>query len=89
MPSECDGLIASNAISSFQALDNVDIKFVLYLMMTSHFRYLIDNLTGGTGQKEVSANELMKVNLLVPSFEEQEKIAQVLSPTVRIVVTPT
>ena len=79
VPSECNGLIASNAISSFQPLKSVDIKFILYMMMTNHFRYLVDNLTGGTGQKEVSVNELMKVNLLVPSFEEQRKIAQVLT----------
>ena len=79
VPSECNGLIASNAISSFQPLENVDIKFILYMMMTNHFKYLVDNLSGGTGQKEVSVNELMKVNLLVPSFEEQRKIAQVLT----------
>ncbi|MFH3654395.1 restriction endonuclease subunit S [Acinetobacter nosocomialis] len=79
VPSECNGLIASNAISSFEALNDCDINFILSIMSTSHFRYLIDNLTGGTGQKEVSVRELLNVFVLIPSVEEQQKIAKVLT----------
>ncbi|UNW09426.1 restriction endonuclease subunit S [Acinetobacter indicus] len=79
VPSECNGLIASNAISSFEALNDCDINFILSIMSTSHFRYLIDNLTGGTGQKEVSVRELLNVFVLIPCVEEQQKIAKVLT----------
>ena len=47
-------------------------------MSTSHFRYVIDNLTGGTGQKEVSVRELLNVSVLFPCVQEQQKIAKVL-----------
>ncbi|MFX5286692.1 restriction endonuclease subunit S [Acinetobacter baumannii] len=79
VPSECNGLIASNAISSFEALNDCDINFILSIMSTSHFRYLIDNLTGGTGQKEVSVRELLNVFVFIPCVEEQQKIAKVLT----------
>ena len=79
VPSECNGLIASNAISSFEALNDCDINFILSIMSTIHFRYLIDNLTGGTGQKEVSVRELLNVFVLIPCVEEQQKIAKVLT----------
>lgn len=79
VPSECNGLIASNAISSFEVLKDCDINFILSIMSTSHFRYVIDNLTGGTGQKEVSIRELLNVFVFIPCIEEQQKIAKVIS----------
>ncbi|MEQ1367659.1 restriction endonuclease subunit S [Acinetobacter schindleri] len=79
VPSDCNGLIASNAISSFEVLKDCDINFILSIMSTSHFRYVIDNLTGGTGQKEVSVRELLNVLVFIPCIEEQRKIAKVIS----------
>lgn len=79
VPSDCNGLIASNAISSFEVLKDCDINFILSIMSTSHFRYVIDNLTGGTGQKEVSVRELLNVFVFIPCIEEQRKIAKVIS----------
>jgi type I restriction enzyme S subunit len=76
---ECNGLIASNAISSFEALPNANIDFVYSLMSTKHFKFTIDNLASGTGQKEVGTNELLSLKVCVPSKQEQEKIASVLS----------
>ena len=75
----CDGLIASNAISSFENRKNVNVNFILSIMSTAHFRFLVDNLTGGTGQKEVSVGELLKMHIFAPNYEEQNKIATVLS----------
>ena len=79
VPKNCDGLIASNAISSFENRKNVNIRFILSIMSTAHFRFLVDNLTGGTGQKEVSVGELLKMHILAPNYEEQNKIATALS----------
>lgn len=77
--SSCDGLIASNAISSFKETKIANLDFMLALMSTEYFKFTIDTLTGGTGQKEISIKELLKVNVLVPRKDEQEKIAEVLS----------
>ena len=76
---ECNGLIASNAISSFEARKGVDINFILSVMSTEHFRFTVDNLAGGTGQKEIGVRDLLSLSLIVPDFEEQQKIAAVLS----------
>jgi hypothetical protein len=42
---------------------------------------VIDNLTGGTGQKEVSIRELLNVFVFIPCVEEQRKVAEVVSLT--------
>jgi type I restriction enzyme S subunit len=76
---ECDGLIASNAISSFEVTSSANVQFILNKMSTAHFIYTIDNLTGGTGQKEISVKELLKIKISVPSIKEQQKIASVLT----------
>jgi type I restriction enzyme, S subunit len=76
---ECNGLIASSAISSFVARKGVDINFILSIMSTEHFRFTVDNLAGGTGQKETGVKDLLSLSLVIPGFEEQQKIAAVLS----------
>lgn len=76
---ECDGLIASNAISSFEVTSSANVQFILNKMSTAHFIYTIDNLTGGTGQKEISVKELLKIKISIPSIKEQQKIASVLT----------
>ena len=76
---ECNGLIASNAISSFDARSGFDIRFILSLMSTEHFRFTVDNLAGGTGQKEIGLKTLLSLSVVVPNFQEQQKIATVLS----------
>ncbi|SMB89018.1 type I restriction enzyme, S subunit [Pasteurella testudinis DSM 23072] len=80
VPDECNGLIASSAISSFNAKgDNTDLEFILSVMSTEYFKFMVNNLTGGTGQKEVSVSQLMSISIPVPPFKEQQKIAAVLT----------
>lgn len=76
---ECHDLIASNAISSFKNTSLADIQFLLCLMSTNQFKFTVDTLTGGTGQKEISTIELKKIIIKVPEIQEQQKIAEVLS----------
>jgi len=76
---ECNGLIASNAISSFEAQKDFDANFILSVMSTEHFRFTVDNLAGGTGQKEIGVKDLLSLSLVVPGFDEQKKISAVLS----------
>ena len=78
---ECDGLIASNAISSFIVLDEneVDIRFLYYSMSRKEYYSKIDDLIGGTGQKEISVSEIGKLKLDIPTIKEQQKIVYFLS----------
>ena len=48
-------------------------------MSTEHFRFTVDNLAGGTGQKEIGLKTLLSLSVVVPNFQEQQKIATVLS----------
>ena len=61
--------------------------FILSSCRHPHFLHLIDNLIGGTGQKEISLKELLKIKIMVPSFEEQQKIASVLTVADREIET--
>lgn len=73
-----DGCIASNAISSFRE-KNSDIRFMLFLMSTKYFKFSVDSYIGGTGQKEISSKELLKIKVITPEIKEQQRIASILS----------
>lgn len=79
VPKECDGLIASNAISSFEVRKNSDLNFILSIMSTENFRFRVNSLSGGTGQKEIGVKDLLSLSTKVPCFKEQQKIASVLN----------
>ena len=76
---DCDGLIASNAISSFSPRHGYNIKFLYFLMCTNVFMNKVDTLTGGTGQKEVSNKDLFSIKWRMPPLPEQQAIAAVLT----------
>ncbi len=80
VPKEASGCVASNAISSFDIKRQNSKLFILYRMSLPKFFSTVDNLVGGTGQKEISVKELMKIKIRIPKLEiEQQKIASVLS----------
>ena len=66
-----DGLIASNAISSFVLLPNTDLHFIFQYISRPIFQKRAEYLTGGTGQKEISVSTLKELNLYVPTINEQ------------------
>ena len=78
---ECDGSIASNAISSFiiKNSDKGNIKYIYLFLSNSNFYKRIDLLIGGTGQKEISKSELDNLKIEIPLLEEQNKIVKLFS----------
>lgn len=76
---ECDGKIASNAISSYRAIENNNIIYLLKYLSDENYYKRIDFLLGGTGQKEISKKELENLKIKLPCLEEQTKIANFLS----------
>ncbi|MGO4931910.1 restriction endonuclease subunit S [Clostridium perfringens] len=78
---ECDGNIASNAISSFiiKNSDKGNIKYIYLFLSNSNFYKRIDLLIGGTGQKEISKSELDNLKIEIPLLEEQNKIVKLFS----------
>lgn len=76
---ECDGKIASNAISSYRAIENNNTIYLLKYLSDKNYYKRIDFLLGGTGQKEISKKELENLKVKLPCLEEQTKIANFLS----------
>jgi type I restriction enzyme S subunit len=72
-------VVASNAISSFKALETVNTDFLLHAVMNPNFYRKVGHLIGGTGQKEVSRKEFSNLRLKLPSIPEQTAIANILT----------
>lgn len=83
LPSDLDGLIASNAISSYslreEAKEQSSMEFIHFLISRKEFYSKVDKLIGGTGQKELSRSEFNKLRIPLPSLPEQQKIAEFFS----------
>lgn len=76
---KCNGLIASNAISSYISKEDVSIDFIYYTISRADYYKRIDLLIGGTGQKEISKKELENLVINIPCLEEQIKIVEFLN----------
>ncbi|WP_164971307.1 restriction endonuclease subunit S [Clostridium tetani] len=79
VPQDMKGYIASNAITSLKVI-NEDLKFYFHYLSNSSFYKRVDNIIGGTGQKEISETMLKKLKVKVPrNINEQRAIAKVIS----------
>ncbi|WP_297986674.1 restriction endonuclease subunit S [uncultured Chryseobacterium sp.] len=72
------GNICSNAISSFVVNENNDLKFIFIKLSTPFVYKRIENFMGGTGQKELSENEWLKLEIKIPEKSEQKAISKIL-----------
>lgn len=79
VPKLLDGGICSNAISSFNVFeDKIDVNYLYYFLARPEYYIKSERLIGGTGQKEFSEKELLKLKIDLPSLEEQNKIVDFL-----------
>lgn len=63
-----------------RAKENIDERFLYYLSISPEFRKQATSLMEGTsGRKRVNENALKISDFLIPDFEEQKKIANILS----------
>lgn len=58
-----------------------DMKWLSYILASSHSRYILSNLATGTSgsMKNITKGELLSLKILIPTSAEQKKIAQILS----------
>ena len=55
------------------------MQFYFYYLSNPSFYKRVDNIIGGTGQKEISETTLKKLNVKVPvSIDEQKQIARII-----------
>lgn len=70
-----NGLVASNALSSFLPKgEQVNIEFVYNYISQKKYYEKVGYLLGGTGQKEISSLEFLNMKIYLPSKEEQGEI---------------
>jgi len=77
---EFNGSICSNAITSLIVNESKFNKnFILYYLINPSFYKKVERKMNGTGQKEISEIELLKIKIYIPeSIEEQELISKVI-----------
>ncbi|SNZ06972.1 type I restriction enzyme, S subunit [Persephonella hydrogeniphila] len=73
-----NGLIASNAISSFVSTNKSNIKFIFYNLARRFLHKEFDFLMEGTGQQEISVKKFLNLLINLPPLPEQQKIAEIL-----------
>ena len=74
-----DGTICSNAIMSFRVKNLFNLKFIYEAISEPDYLKKREMMANGTGQKELSEKDFLNFDIVVPSFEEQTAIAQVLT----------
>lgn len=80
VPEHLKGFLASNAISSFKAQDErTSVSYVCHFLMRPAFYKKAEILMGGTGQKELSDEEFLRMRIPLPSRSKQEEIASLLN----------
>ncbi|MGO2357351.1 MAG: restriction endonuclease subunit S [Mesonia sp.] len=80
IPVEFDGFLSSGDVPSLD-IDNSKIIaafFYFYLSRKSFYRRL-ESLSSGSGSKRIHEKTLLKLDIELPSLEEQQKIANFLS----------
>ena len=75
---EFAGCICSNAIMSFVVHD-ADAKYIFEYICQRDFMKKYEMLANGTGQKELSEKDFLNFSIKIPTIEEQQAIADILS----------
>ena len=80
VPEELDGFIASNAITTLE-LDNskLDTQYLFFFFSRKDYYLRISHIMDGTGQKELSDKQIMKLPVSIPNLEKQQKVVHILN----------
>src|SRR5690554_1324389 len=79
VPPELDGYSSTQDIPAFDVTDGVNKSWLLFLFSYPNFYKKLELYASGSGSKRLHPNELFKMKIALPSFEEQKEIAETLS----------
>ena len=79
VPEQLDGFIASNAITTLE-IDpaKLDPKYLFYFFSRKDYYLRIGHIMDGTGQKELSDKQIMKLPVSIPSIDKQKEVVALL-----------
>lgn len=74
-------LFLSDKLWQTVAKDNVQVRWLSYILSSSYVRYTLSNLATGTSgsMKNITQKEFLDLKIPIPPLAEQEKIAEILS----------
>lgn len=76
IPNEYDGYLTAQSIPSLSFKENICKEFILYYFEANYVK--LNRFTHGTGAKSITAKELLTLKIMLPTYEEQIKIATLL-----------
>jgi len=71
-------IIAAAFLIRFILKENVSPKYLHILLKDSNVQHKISNMASGGVQKNLTGTNLKKLKLIVPEYQEQQKIAKIL-----------
>ena len=79
VPSELDGFIASNAITTLKIdQSKLDARYLFYFLSRKDYYLRISHVMDGTGQKELSDKQIMQLPVSIPDLESQKAVVNLL-----------
>jgi len=79
VPPELDGYSSTQDIPAFDVTDGVNKSWLLFLFSYPNFYKKLELYASGSGSKRLHPKELFKMKIALPSFEEQQEIAEALT----------
>ena len=79
IPNELDGYSSSQDIPAFDIADKISPSWLFWYMSQSHFYKRLEHFATGSGSKRLHPKELFRINIAVPTFEQQKRIAETLN----------
>ena len=79
VPERLDGFIASNAITTLE-IDKakLDPRYLFYFFSRKDYYLRIGHIMDGTGQRELSDKQIMKLPVSIPNLEKQKEVVALL-----------
>ncbi|MBC8524587.1 MAG: restriction endonuclease subunit S [Chlorobium phaeobacteroides] len=79
VPLELDGYSSTQDIPAFDIADHVDKSWLLFLFSYTNFYKKLELYASGSGSKRLHPKELFRMKITLPTFGEQQQIAETLS----------
>ena len=82
VPDTIDGFIASSAITTLDIdQSRLDAKYLFYFFSRKDYYLRIGHIMDGTGQKELSDKQILKLPVAIPEISKQREVVSVLNTT--------
>lgn len=79
VPDHLDGYQSSSDLPSFDISNRIDRKWIYYWFSREKYYEYLERIASGSGSKRIQPEEFLKINILVPTLEEQSEIIKLLS----------